>query len=417
MEYGCIGEKLSHSFSKIIHNKLCDYDYEIREIPREELADFMKKADFKAINVTIPYKQDVIPFMDEIGETAKKIGAVNTIVKKNGKLYGYNTDFSGMKALILRSGISLKDKKVLILGSGGTSKTALAVAEDLGASQIYRVSRKEGAGVITYLEAENNHKDAQIIINTTPCGMYPKIGENAVDISKFPYLNGIVDAVYNPLCSSLVVSAKERGIPAVGGLYMLVSQAVFAVEKFLDKSVPESETERVYNEILSSKRNLVLIGMPGCGKTTLGKILAQELDKDFVDTDDEIVKSEGMEIPEIFAQKGEAEFRRIESRVIAEISSRQGLVIATGGGAILNKRNVDLLKENGTVIFIDRPLENLVTTDDRPLSSNRELLEKRYNERYEIYCESADHKIDAVLDIEENIKAVKKVFTDENKGN
>lgn len=414
MEYGCIGEKLSHSFSKIIHNKLCDYDYELKEISRDELDDFMKKADFKAINVTIPYKQDVIPFMDEISETARKIGAVNTIVKKDGKLYGYNTDFSGMTALIIKNNISVLGKKVLILGSGGTSKTALAVAESMGASEILRLSRNGGEGLITYSEAIEKHSDAEIIINTTPCGMYPEIGDSAVCLDDFPNLSGIVDAVYNPLDSELVVSAKERGIPATGGLYMLVSQAVFAVEKFLGKDIPESEIDRVYEEIYLSKKNLVLIGMPGCGKSTVGRLLAKELGKEFIDTDEEIVNRMGMEISKIFEIKGEKEFRLLESQVIAEISACQGLVVATGGGAILNKRNIDLLKENGTVVFMDRPLEQLVTTHDRPLSSNRELLTKRYNERYDIYCKSAHRRIDALYDIETNKEAVKEVYFNEN---
>lgn len=417
MEYGCIGEKLSHSFSKIIHNKLCDYDYELKEIPREKLADFMTKADFKAINVTIPYKQDVIPFLDEISETARKIGAVNTIVKRNGKLYGYNTDFSGMTDLINKNKISLENKKVLILGSGGTSKTAFAVAQSMSAREIYRVSRSGGEGLITYSEAEKNHSDAEIIINTTPCGMYPKMGESAVDINKFPNLQGVVDAVYNPLSAQIVVDARKKGIPATGGLYMLVAQAVFAVEKFLDTKIPVSETERVFNEIMLSKKNLVLIGMPGCGKTTIGKALSQELGREFVDTDEEIVKREGVTIPEIFEKQGEAAFRKIESEVISDIASRQGLIIATGGGAVLNSRNIELLKQNGTVVFIDRPLEHLVTTDDRPLSSNRELLEKRYNERYHIYCASADFKVDAKYNLKDNIKAVKEVFLNENFSN
>jgi len=414
MEYGCIGEKLSHSFSKIIHNKLCDYDYEIKEVPRDELKQFMQTADFKAINVTIPYKQDVIPFMDEISDIAKKIGAVNTIVKKDGKLYGFNTDFSGMTDLILKNNISLKNKKVLILGSGGTSKTALAVAESMGAGEIHRVSRTAKEGLITYADAEKHHSDAEIIINTTPCGMYPRMGESAVDISKFPSLSGVVDAVYNPLRSQLVVDAMERGIPATGGLYMLVAQAVYAVEKFLSVTIPKSETDRVYNEIMTAKKNLVLIGMPGCGKTTLGKILANELNKKFLDIDEEIVRQTGFTIPEIFAAKGEEGFRQIESEVIARISVEQGLVIATGGGAVLRKRNVELLRQNGMIVFIDRSLEKLVTTNDRPLSSNRELLEKRYNERYEIYCRAANFKIDADYGIQENIKAIKEVFLNEN---
>lgn len=417
MQYGCIGEKLGHSFSKIIHNELKDYEYELKEIPKAELKDFMIKKDFKAINVTIPYKQDVIPYLSEISETASKIGAVNTIVNKDGKLYGYNTDFSGMKALIEFAGITVNGKKVLILGSGGTSKTAYAVAESLSAKEIYRVSRSGGEGLITYVQAEHEHNDAEIIINTTPCGMYPNIGKSAVDISKFPRLSGVVDAVYNPLNSQLVVEAKEKGIAAVGGLYMLVAQAVFAAEKFTDSSIPVSEIERVYNKLLNEKLNLVLIGMPGCGKSTIGRAVAEATGKVFIDSDEEIVKKEGISIPEIFARDGETGFRKIESDVIAELSLRQGAVIATGGGAVLNKRNIELLKGNGKVLFIDRPIEQLVTTDDRPLSSNRELLQKRYDERYDIYCSSADIKLNAVEDLDTNIKKAIEVFLNENSCN
>ena len=417
MEYGLIGRKLGHSFSKTVHNLIGNYDYELREIEPENLKEFMTEKDFKAINVTIPYKQDVMPFLAEIDPKAKKIGAVNTIVNKNGKLLGYNTDFLGLKSLILKNNMDLKGKKVLILGSGGTSKTAFAVAEDLSASEVYCLSRKGSAGLITYEEAYRSHTDAEVIVNTTPCGMYPNIGKSAVDISKFPRLSGVVDAVYNPLNSQLVVEAKEKGIAAVGGLYMLVAQAVFAAEKFTDSSIPVSEIERVYNKLLNEKLNLVLIGMPGCGKSTIGRAVAEATGKVFIDSDEEIVKKEGISIPEIFARDGETGFRKIESDVIAELSLRQGAVIATGGGAVLNKRNIELLKGNGKVLFIDRPIEQLVTTDDRPLSSNRELLQKRYDERYDIYCSSADIKLNAVEDLDTNIKKAIEVFLNENSCN
>ena len=413
MEYGCIGKKLTHSFSKIIHNKLADYEYELCEIPENELADFMTRADFKAINVTIPYKQAVIPFLHSISDTAKRIGAVNTVVNKNGRLYGYNTDFSGMRALILRQGVSLKGKKVLILGSGGTSKTAYAVAENLGAAEVYRVSRSGNDGAVTYEEAYKRHLDAQAIINTTPCGMYPAIGASAVDTERFPDLTSVTDAVYNPLSSALVVSAREKGINAVGGLYMLVAQAAFAAEKFIDISVPEEKTEEIYRSILSQKKNIVLIGMPGCGKTTIGKRLAAELGKKFIDTDSEIIKEINMPISDYFARFGEESFRRLESEVIKRISAEQSAVTATGGGAVLNRENIRLLKENGTVVFIDRPIEKLVTSSDRPLSSDREMLKKRYDERYGLYCSSADKKINAVDELELNVKAIKEVFLNE----
>ena len=413
MEYGLIGEKLGHSFSKIIHNKLADYDYSLCEIAPENLNEFMTKADFKAINVTIPYKQAVIPFLYEIDEIARKIGAVNTVVNKNGKLYGFNTDFLGMTALIKRQNISIENKKVLILGSGGTSKTAFAVAEGLNAKTVLKVSRSKSDGVITYDEAYQNHTDAEIIINTTPCGMYPNCDSVAVDISRFAQLDGVIDAVYNPLNSLLVTRAKEKKIKATGGLFMLVSQATFAVEKFLDTKINDSTVESIYKELLNEKKNLVLVGMPSCGKTTIGKVLSQRLNKKFIDTDDEIIKKINMPIPEFFEKYGENEFRKIESEVILEVSKKQNTVIATGGGAVLNRKNTELLKGNGTVVFIDRPLDLLITTDDRPLSSNKELLKKRYDERYNIYLKSADIRIDAKYDLETNIKAVEEGFLNE----
>lgn len=410
MEYGLIGEKLGHSFSKIIHKELAGYDYSLCEIPKGELDSFMKKADFKGINVTIPYKEAVIPYLYEIDDIAREIGAVNTIVNKNGKLYGYNTDFYGLSALIKKADINFTDKKVLILGSGGTSKTAFCVAKSLSAKEILKVSRKGGEGLITYSEAVLNHRDTEVIINTTPCGMFPDIDNMPLDIEKFENLQGVIDVIYNPLCSKLVVSAKERGIKAVGGLYMLVSQGAFAAEKFADIKIDNSKTEKVYQKLLKEKQNLVLIGMPSCGKTTLGKSLAKDLSMDFVDSDELIVKKTGMTIPEIFETKGEKGFREIESEIIAEISLKQNTVIATGGGAVLNRKNIRLLKSNGVVIFIDRPLKMLVTTSDRPLSADKDLLKKRYAERYDIYCESADKKIDGSGSIEENINAVKEAF-------
>ncbi len=412
MEYGLIGERLSHSFSKIIHNKLMGYDYTLKEIEPCRLDKFMKKAEFKAINVTIPYKQAVIPYLYEISETAKKIGAVNTIVNKNGKLYGYNTDFSGLKALIERSGITVKDKKVLILGSGGTSKTALAVAEAMCAKTVLRLSRSGGEGLITYDDAVKYHGDADIIINTTPCGMYPDIGKSAIDINLFSKLCGVVDAVYNPLKTKLVCDAKAKGIIAVGGLYMLVSQAVFAAELFTDSKIDQKKTEEIFKQLFDSKRNIVLVGMPSCGKTTVGKRLATELSKEFIDSDLEIVEKTGKSIPEIFSAEGEKGFREIETQVLAELSLKQNCVIATGGGAVLNPRNVELLRENGELIFIDRPLEKLITTDDRPLSSDRKALEQRFMERYGIYKACADIRIDGSGSVEENVSLIKRYYSE-----
>ncbi len=414
MEYGCIGEHLGHSFSKIIHSKLADYDYELKEIAPNNLKEFMLKKNFKGINVTIPYKGEVIDYLDEVEPKANKIGAVNTIVNKNGKLLGFNTDFLGLKALILRNKIELKDKKILILGSGGTSKTANAVAEDLSASSVYRLSRKGGEGLITYTEAYEKHTDAQVIINTTPCGMYPNIGESPVDISIFENLEAVVDVIYNPLSSALVIEAKKRGVKAIGGLYMLISQAVFAVELFSNKKCTTTEIDGIYKDITREKQNIVLIGMPGSGKSTIGKALAEKLKKDFIDTDEKIILKERISIPEIFSKKGEDYFRQREAEVISDVSALQNKVLATGGGAVLNSENVDLLRENGIVIFLDRALNDIEATSDRPLSSNREDLEKRYTERYPIYCASADYKIVCTNDVNENVNKILEVIQSEN---
>ena len=414
MMYGLIAEKLGHSFSKDIHNRLFDYSYELKEIPRDELDSFMKEKNFKAINVTIPYKESVIPYLDRVSDTARKIGAVNTIVNENGILCGYNTDFSGMIALIRKNGIELKGRKVLILGSGGTSKTAFAVAESLGCASVRRVSRDGKEDCITYADAINSHSDAQVIINTTPVGMYPKIGVSPIELSDFSKVEAVVDAVYNPLRSKLVCDARQRGITAVGGLYMLVAQAAAAAEKFTGIQVPLSEIDRVYRELVAIKQNIVLTGMPGSGKTTIGRLLAAELGMTFIDTDEEIVRREQRSIPEIFSQAGESGFRAVEAEVIASLAGVQNAVIATGGGAVLNSRNIELLSENGRVYFIDRPLDDIAATSDRPLSSSRADLEKRYQERYSVYCSRCDRHIRIGSDPRSNMSMIAEDFNDEN---
>ena len=391
MEYGLIGEKLPHSFSKEIHEKLAGYDYQLKELTPAQLPGFLQKREFKGINVTIPYKQAVIPHLDEIDEKAKAIGAVNTIVNRDGRLYGYNTDYDGMVALIRHAGLSLEGKTVLILGTGGTSKTAMAVARDLGAASVQRVSRSGKDGAITYEEAQR--LPVQILINTTPSGMYPDPDGQPMDLSRFGWLEGVLDAVYNPLRTRLVLQARGNGARAQSGLYMLVAQAAAACELFLGESLPQNAMSRVYRAIHGQKQNIVLTGMPGSGKSTVGRILAQEMGREFVDTDTEVVRLAKKPIADIFAQRGEAYFRQLESQVIAQLSQRTGLVIATGGGAILREENVRHLRQNGRIYFLDRPLEDIRPTDDRPLARDAEALEKRHAERYPRYTVTADCRI------------------------
>ena len=395
MKYGVIGEHLKHSFSKDIHEKIANYKYDICEIEPEKLDDFIKSGEFEGINVTIPYKEKVIPHLYSVSDKAKRIGAVNTVVNKDGKLYGYNTDYMGMRALILRNKIDLKGKKALIMGNGGTAKTGRAVLTDLGASQIIHVGREgEGADVL-YGDVVELHSDADFILNTTPVGMFPKNEGKIIDIKLFPKLMGLIDVVYNPLRTNIVLDAIEMGIPAESGLYMLVSQAVYASEFFLEKKYDISVCESTFKEILKSKENIVLTGMPSSGKTTVGKYLVGITGKEFIDTDDEIVKKIGMDIPSYFAKYGEKAFRDVESEVIGEISKKNGLIISTGGGAILRKENVRSLKQNGRIYFLNRSLELLTPTSSRPLSSDMEALKKRFEERYELYLSSCDVEIKA----------------------
>ena len=395
MKYGLIGEHLKHSYSCEIHAQIADYEYELHEIPPSGLGGFLKKREFNAINVTIPYKQDVIPYLDEISDTAKRIGAVNTIVNRNGRLYGDNTDFAGMLALARHIGVDMKGRKVLILGTGGASKTGHALAEYMGAESVYYVSRSGKDGSISYEQAVTEHSDARIIINATPVGMFPKQDGRPIDISAFPKLEGVIDAIYNPLRTNLILDAQERGIPAEGGLYMLSAQAVHAAAVFQDIPLDESLVDKAFKSVKNDKQSIVLIGMPSSGKTTVGRILAEKCGKQLADTDEYIIKKIGMPISDFFAKHGEAEFRKIEKETVAELSATGGRIIATGGGAVLDPENVRALKQNGVLVFLDRRPENLIATDDRPLASRRSALEKLYAERYDIYCAAAELHIDA----------------------
>ena len=411
MHYGLIGEKLGHSFSAEIHQMLKSNPYAPVELSKDELDAFFAAKDFSAINVTIPYKTAVIPYLSYVDESANAIGAVNTVVNKNGELWGYNTDFYGLSALIVHAGIILQNKKVAILGTGGTSKTALAVAKSLGAKEVLLVSRNAGDGVITYQELTNFHTDIEVLINTTPVGMYPNTEATPVDISVFAKLSGVIDAIYNPLRTQLILDAQKRGIPAEGGLYMLVAQAVRASELFLNCTYAPDTAEHIYRSILSKTENIVLSGMPGAGKSTVGKLLAQELNRPFFDLDEEIVRRAGRSIPEIFATDGEATFRNFETEVLREVLANQkGIVLATGGGAVLRDENIDLLHRNGKICFLDRPLGALLPTSDRPLANSEDAIRRRYEERYERYCITADYRIDADASIEEVVRRTRKEF-------
>ncbi len=408
MEYGLIGEKLGHSFSREIHQRLGGYDYRLQELTPAQLPAFLEKRDFRGVNVTIPYKQTVIPLLDEVDPKAAAIGAVNTIVNRRGRLCGYNTDYDGMAALARHAGLTLKNKNVLILGTGGTSRTAMTVAADLGAAEIRRVSRTGRGDAITYEQAAD--LPVQVLINTTPCGMYPGCDGQPMDLSRFGWLEGVLDAVYNPLRTRLVLQARDNGARGQGGLYMLVAQAAAACRLFLDRPLPDGALDSVYRAIHGQKQNIVLTGMPGSGKSTVGRVLARQLDRELVDTDTEIIRVAKKPIPEIFAQRGERGFRDLESQVIQEVSRRTGLVIATGGGAILREENVRCLRQNGRIYFLDRPAEDIQPTDDRPLARDMEAVRQRYAERYPRYTSTADAAVPVRGSAEDVAAAIREEF-------
>ena len=382
MKYALIGEKLSHSYSKTIHNLLGNNDYELCELSRDEIGEFLKKREFKGLNVTIPYKKTV---MSEcvLSEGAREIGSVNTIVNKDGVLYGYNTDADGFSYMAKRAGISFENKKVLVLGSGGASNTAKYVAKCEGAFEVIVISR---SGEDNYENIYERHSDADIIVNTTPVGMYPNTGESAVDIDKFSDLCGVIDLIYNPLNTKLILDAKKNKIKCTGGISMLVVQAVSAHRHFFDSSF-EIDAEAIIRKIERQFMNIVLIGMPGVGKSTLGKLIAEKLGRKFVDSDEEITSATGCLPGDIIKAKGEDEFRKIESEIISKITKEKGIVIATGGGSILREENRKALMENGYILYLERELESL-EKKGRPLSADLEGLFKARKPIYEAMCDT-----------------------------
>lgn len=405
LRVGLIGAHLSHSFSSQIHRALADYEYRLIELERDDVGAFLTGHEFDALNVTAPYKKDVIPYLARLSDTAARIGAVNTIVREqDGSLTGYNTDYEGLTDLIIDLGVPLADKKVLVLGSGGASRTAVTVATDMGAKAVVVISR---SGEDHYGNLDK-HSDAAIIINTTPVGMYPHNSEAPLSLSHFPRLEAVIDVIYNPVRTALLQDAEARGIPCRNGLLMLVSQARRAAELFLGTTVSRTLSKKIAADIAQETENIVLIGMPGCGKSTLGKLLSEALGRTFVDADDALVKEAGLPIPEIFRQEGEAGFRERESKILEALGREKGQVIATGGGCVTVPKNYFSLHQNGKILFLDIDPKGL-PTDGRPLSSARSP-EVLYRERLPLYKKFADVTVTVTRDINENLKRIKEAL-------
>ncbi len=397
MKYGLIGKTLKHSISPEIH-KHFGLNYELLELENEEAVEnFLKEKKFLGVNVTIPYKETVIKFLDEITEDAKNIGAVNTIKNEKGKLIGSNTDIDGMRFAIHHAGIELKNKNVLILGSGGTSKTAAVLAKSEDAKSVTTVSR---TGECNYQNVATK-QETEVIINTTPVGMWPNIEDIPVCIAKFSNVESVFDVIYNPFETELVQEAKKLSLKASNGLLMLVEQARRAEEIFKGKHIEQSHTLEICNKMAKDLKNIVLIGMAGVGKTSVGQELAKKLKRPFFDTDKMIEEKTGKSISQIFNEVGEVGFRQIESEIVFEVAKKTHSVIATGGGAVLNEENRETLQKNAVVVFLKRPLEKLAT-DGRPLSVSLPKIKKMFEERLPIYETFANIEI-------ENDKTLKKV--------
>lgn len=392
--YGLLGRKLGHSLSPQIHSLFGTYPYELFCREADELDDFFADEKISAFNVTIPYKIEAYNRCAELAPTAKKVGSVNTVVRRaDGTLFGDNTDYYGFSKMAEKYGADFAGKKVLVLGSGGASRTVQCVVSDAGARELVVVSR---SGENNY-ENIAKHCDADIIVNTTPVGMFPENGKSPIDLKIFKNLSCVLDLIYNPARTQLLLDAQELSIPNGNGLYMLVAQGLRSAEIFFDRKFDDGLLERAYRAIRAEKNNVVLIGMPGCGKSTAGKIISQKIGKEFFDSDEEIVKKNNKKIPEIFAESGEKFFRDSETEVIKELGKKLGCVIATGGGAILRKENRDALKQNATVIYMKKDL-SLLAQSDRPLSKDMDAVKKLYEQRREIYESLSDFTVEVSED-------------------
>lgn len=388
--FGLLGEKLRHSYSPLIHSILAGYEYHLIELPPEGIEGFLTGGDFSGLNVTIPYKSAVIPFCGELSDTARNAGSVNTILRKNGILYGDNTDYDGFSYLLKSSGIDVKTKKVCVLGSGGSSKTVYNVLNDSGTGEIAVISR---SGENNYNNLEK-HADAEIIVNTTPVGMYPKNGSLPISLESFPACRGVIDLIYNPAKTALLLQAERLGIIYVNGLPMLTAQAKRSAELFTGLEIDDGKVDEITRKIARLMTNIVLIGMPGSGKSTLGQIIAEKTGRVLIDTDHLITEREGTTPAEIIETNGEETFRSVESVVIEDVGRSSGCVIATGGGVVTRKNNYDNMRQNGFIVFINRP-PDFLADDNRPLSGDINTRRKLYEKRLPLYRELCDIEIDA----------------------
>lgn len=386
--YGLLGEKLGHSFSPLIHSRFGPYEYRLFEVPREDLGEFLRSGSFAGLNVTIPYKKEVIPFCETLSPLAERIGSVNTVtVDGSGRLHGYNTDYFGFCQMLAEAKIDVSGEHCVVIGAGGASATVCVALQDLGARQVTVVTHKENTP-----EKIASLSDAGILVNTSPVGMFPNNGKSPVDLALLPALRGVADLIFNPLKTALMLQAEALGIPCAGGLTMLTAQAKQASELFQGKQISDDRIRPVTREIRRKCENIILVGMPGCGKSVIGSRVARRLGKPFVDTDREIVQRAGKPIPQIFAQDGEEAFRRLETQVLADVTSRTGCVIATGGGVVTRPENHPLLRQNGRVVFLERPVE-LLSRKGRPLSSSAEAVRKLYAERLPLYLSVSDLRV------------------------